>query len=408
MNSSDQDTLAMGRVGIAVQRLAEDYPFHASILSKFKIISKPDIATMGVGMQAERLVLYIGPDFVLDQPPDALRGMLLHEVHHVLFKHIQSDPDDFPDRWARQVAEEVTANEFITEPLPPGGILLSQFPELPPMESTYTRYERLAKHTDRFDLEEPGVASGDETLEEPEDASGKGTIDDHSMWMEANFDREAAKIATQSVISDAVSEIGLENVPAELLPTVGSQASANTESLHADRDGQLPWQVILRRHVGRIRRPRPVFGRPPRRFPHLVGILPGRQYQAARPTIMAVIDTSGSLTQTLLEEIVTELGLLARNNHVTVVECDCEIHAVYRYRPIEEVSGRGGTDFRPPFEPKFLQKHKPDLVIYFTDGEGPAPEQPPRVPVIWCLVGDGKCPATWGKTIRLGRETSLP
>ena len=80
--------------------------------------------------------LYIGPDFVLDRSPDELRGVLLHEVHHVLFKHLQSDPSDFPDRWARQVAEEVTANEFITEPLPAGAILLSQFPELPPMEST--------------------------------------------------------------------------------------------------------------------------------------------------------------------------------------------------------------------------------------------------------------------------------
>jgi hypothetical protein len=45
-------------------------------------------------------------------------GVLLHEVHHVVFGHVVADPDDFPDRWARIVAEEVTVNEFVTEPLP--------------------------------------------------------------------------------------------------------------------------------------------------------------------------------------------------------------------------------------------------------------------------------------------------
>ena len=255
-------------------------------------------------------------------------------------------------------------------------------------------------------MEEPGGEPGGESGGESEGESGRGTIDDHSMWEDDNFDREAAKNATQAVISDAVAEVGLDNVPEELRPFVGCQAGASRASLSGDRNGQLPWQTILRRYVGRIRRPRPVFGRPPRRYPHLVGIVPGRQYQAARPTIMAVIDTSGSLTEELLEEIVTELGHLAKTNRVLVVECDCQIHAVYQYKPIEGVAGRGGTDFRPPFEPEFLRKHRPDLVVYFTDGEGPAPDQPPKVGVIWCLVGDGKCPATWGKVIRLSPKTN--
>ena len=91
----------------------------------------------------------------------------------------------------------------------------------------------------------------------------------------------------------------------------------------------------------------------------------------------------------------------------TVVECDTSIHAVYRYRPIKKVYGRGGTDLRPPLDPKFLRKHKADLAVYFTDGYGPAPAVRPRIPVIWCLTEGGEKPSTWGEEIRMdGQKTA--
>jgi len=116
---------------------------------------------------------------------------------------------------------------------------------------------------------------------------------------------------------------------------------------------------------------------------------------------MAVIDTSGSVTTDLLELINAELARLAKDYEVTVVECDAVIQQVYRYQPLKVFHGRGGTDFRPPFEPGFLRQHKPDLVIYFTDGAGPAPESQPRVRVLWCLIPLGEAPCTWGRVIKM-------
>lgn len=116
---------------------------------------------------------------------------------------------------------------------------------------------------------------------------------------------------------------------------------------------------------------------------------------------MAVIDTSGSITPYLIESINAELVRLARDYPVVVVECDAAIKAVYNYRPVKKVTGRGGTDFRPVFEPEFLRRHKPDLIVYFTDGFGTAPERPPRVPVIWCLTPHGEAPTDWGRVIKM-------
>ena len=84
------------------------------------------------------------------------------------------------------------------------------------------------------------------------------------------------------------------------------------------------------------------------------------------------------------------------------IECDSVIQQVYPYRAaIAEVHGRAGPTLRPPLESSFLRKMKADLVIFFTDGYGPAPEQKPQVPVIWCLTPGGELPAAWGRDIRM-------
>lgn len=132
----------------------------------------------------------------------------------------------------------------------------------------------------------------------------------------------------------------------------------------------------------------------------MAGILYGRQARGAKPKIMAVIDTSGSMSDELLAKLSTELLRLSKTHEVTVVECDTEIHRHYRLKgPIHSVLGRGGTSFRPPFEKKFLKTIKPDLIVYLTDGCGDAPEKGPPVPVLWLITEGGVPPAPWGKVV---------
>jgi predicted metal-dependent peptidase len=407
---------AAGKIGIAIRRLAEDYPFHAAILERFKVMHRADIDTMAVTVHGDKVGLLFNAPFVLSLPIDQLVGVVLHEVHHVLFEHILQDPEDYPDECARTMAEEVTVNEFVKEPLPEGVVTLEQFPSLKPMQSTDERYEQLKRRVRRPPISPPGnkagpqqeSGAGKQTGKQQAPAGGFQTVDDHRVWEEARQDPEGSKAAIEQVVREAVQEVGAENVPDYLEEAVGvldsqwgNTPGSDETKLEGRRSGQLDWRTQLRRYVGQQLQPRPVFNRPSRRFPDLVGIIPGRRRQATQPRIMAVIDTSGSVTEELLELINAELSKLAKDYEVTVVECDTVIHEAYRYRPVTEVHGRGGTDFRPPFEREFLRRHRPDLVIYFTDGVGPAPESPPRVPVIWCLVPEGEAPCTWGRGIQM-------
>ena len=406
---------------MSIRRLMRKYPFHAQILERFRLVSRPEVGTMGVTVSGDAILLLHNPSFVLSTPADQLIGVLVHETHHVLFRHILSDPADYPDRWARTVAEEVTANEFVKEPLPEGAIKLEQFPDLPPMESTDRRYERLRGKDPRPEIRTPqgqittseaaGVpnhkAEG-ETQKRPDSEQGQeaATVDDHSVWQEAWEDAERSETAIEDVIRGAVHEVGPDHVPDELKnllddELIGKEPGRQTHILHGSLRGQLNWRHLLRRYVGQAREVRPVFNRPSRRFPELVGIVPGRARRTGLPKIMAVIDTSGSITDALLEKIDAELALLAKHHTVTVVQCDSEIHAVNEYRPLDVIAGRGGTDFRPAFAQEFLRKHRPDLIVYFTDGRGPAPKRPPRVPVIWCLTPGGWLPVDWGRVIHM-------
>jgi hypothetical protein len=363
-------------------------------------------------------------------------------VHHVVLGHVTADPADFPDEWARAVAEEVTVNEFVREPLPKGAITLAHFPRLPPLESTGRRYDRLRRVRGRQPIAGPPApptldGGGPEGAASAQDgqrgdggflAAGRGragrqergasraagngglnTVDDHRVWQQAHQDLKAARAAVRAAVEQAALEVGRDQLPVELRDAVealgvGTLPGSAHDSLRGDGRGRRDWRRLLRLHVGRALEMRPVFSRPPRRFPGWVGVLPARRRRLSAPRILAVVDTSGSITTALLEQISAELARLATHFAVQVVEADADVQRVYDFRPVKCVYGRGGTDFRPALDPQFLRRRRPDVVVYFTDGLGPAPAKAPHTAVIWCLVPGGQAPADWGRVIRIGQD----
>jgi len=121
-----------------------------------------------------------------------------------------------------------------------------------------------------------------------------------------------------------------------------------------------------------------------------------------RPTLLAAIDTSGSMSGAELSEIAAHLRVLHGLARITVVECDARIQRVYPFEGrLDSVAGRGGTDFRPVFEPAFLADHDPDGIIYFSDGWGPYPEDEPRVRTLWVLTKPWQFDCPWGDKAEL-------
>ncbi len=165
----DDGLQADGQLRLAILRLAREFPFHTATLERIDLEPREDIPTVGVTVRSHTIVLAYRREFVLSLSMDELGAVLLHEVHHLLFGHVTADPDAFPDAWARIVAEEVTVNEYISLPLPAGAILLADYPQLPPRESTRQRYERLRHEVKREPVEPPS-----ESASGPGDGAGQG------------------------------------------------------------------------------------------------------------------------------------------------------------------------------------------------------------------------------------------
>lgn len=391
---------AQGKIETAKGRCLSKYPLHAAMLSAMPVLacSPETCPTMAVQATKEGVNLLHNPEFVLKITLPELVGVLLHETHHVIFNHLFMKESDFPNYPALVIAQEVTVNEFIKEPLPKGAVLLKNYPMLKPLTSTKERYRILEKSTPYHKV----------VL----------TLDDHGKWHadasgSLGSDEEKQE-AVEQMLEEAMNSTPPDQIPEDLKTAIyGSGSGSYLEQVYSTRSSKTPWEKHLLGYVGSLLSVKPTYLRPPRRFPDMIGILPGTYRLAEKPKIMAQIDTSGSITSELLVKIDENLRTLARKNDLTIVEFGDEVYRTYPYKGrLIEVEGRSGNNGAPGLVPKFLARYKPDVIIIMTDGYLCVPSthetiaQPPKVngrivPVIWAILPDGIAPTKWGKYVWL-------
>jgi predicted metal-dependent peptidase len=168
---------------------------------------------------------------------------------------------------------------------------------------------------------------------------------------------------------------------------------------------QLPWRALLARYMMNAARDDYSFQRTSRREGD--ALMPRLYSQGIKAVV--VMDTSGSVTTEELQEFLTEIDVLKAQVRadITLHACDDKLDPAgpWRYAMWEaltlprEISGGGGTDFRPVFDWVDAERINPDLLVYFTDAEGRFPEKEPQYPVIWLVKGKARVP--FGTRIQL-------
>lgn len=108
--------------------------------------------------------------------------------------------------------------------------------------------------------------------------------------------------------------------------------------------------------------------------------------------IVIAIDISGSIDENLLSVFLAEVHSIMQqypNYEIDLITADTKIQSHDIYVPGEvfnyQVSGGGGTDFRPVFE--YIEQHidYPTMLLYFTDGDGIFPKEYNGYDTLWIM-----------------------
>ena len=243
-------------------------------------------------------------------------------------------------------------------------------------------------------------ANGSETANMP-DAEGSDVGESRGDGGQPAFDADT-EMFCNSLSAEAQIELkakeGRSDAPGNLLRLL--------EKINVPH---IDWKSLLRQFIREVRGGSYRWLPPNRRFISKGLYLPGRRQQMFRGVV--ALDTSGS-TAGNLPDFVCEVERLVRSFgkfELTVIECDAAVGNVTVVssdtRPHDwrkhRFSGGGGTRFTPVFEYIKAKRITPDVLVFFTDGNGSCPQENPGYPVLWLLTDEGKPPVPWGIPIKM-------
>lgn len=379
--SHDARLRVMAARVIAQQR----WPYLSSVLFSLKLVPTPptQLSTMAVDSGWR---LYYSPQFVLDQTPEALATVLLHEALHCLHAHAERfralHRPEAHVLW--NVAGDAGINEILDESSMP-------WPSVEPV-----RIKDLTQFSASKDMTTEAIFfSILDSEEAPRLSFDCGSVVDARRrgyeLSAADPDRRALRTDQQAVMRDRTAHDVLQrhrnrgDVPSALLRWA-------TDLLEPTISWREELSSRMRRDLAMIAGRRDyVYTRPSRRQSamHTAGstvILPAMR-QPAPPRVACVIDTSGSISDAELRDFASELVGITRasgvSGGVTVIPCDASPGPVQRIRSRTDIDhlqlpGGGGTDMGAGIQAAQQVRPSPHILVVFTDGYTPWPEQKPH------------------------------
>lgn len=352
-----------------------DSMFFGPLLVRFESVPTEGSGTMGT----DGTNIFYDPVFVNELSDQHLKGVLVHEVMHVVLTHHARMQEREPRKW--NMACDHAINRIIKE-------------------SGFTLPE---PHLDDDAFE--GM-SAEEIYARLPDENGNGSGGEDK-WNFGGVMPGNAK--TKDEIENEVTKWRSAVAEAAMAARMMGKLPQSLDRFIDDFLGsKLPWQEILARFVHTVTKNDFNWARPNRPLLANYRLYMPSLHSETCGSIALAIDTSGSIGQKELAEFGAELnGILdqVRPEKVTVIYCDARVNQVEEFTPDQypvalRAIGGGGTDFKPVFD--YVAEHvdNPQCLIYLTDMEGSFPSKEPEWPTLW--VSNSKIDtAPFGQVVRL-------
>lgn len=387
-------------------------PFYGLYLIGLNKKFTKEVQTAAVALNGINFDLELNPDIWKTASDDYKKFLLLHELGHLLFFHIQDLPTwskSYPDHDLLNISMDLEVNSYIqdkylaTSPESMANYLFATLPNLEKGLGTKKYYQILSDLKGHF--KNPGFSGdGDESQEVikgfdslPSDkqaeveASLTTSNDLHKEW--EKMKRELEQNGLDKLVKSQ-SEYQMKTAAEQAKQAYGkgtwpSHLIEKINSLFKVKPPVFNWRSYFRRMLGvsfdifqkKSRR------KESKRFEDLFGLKFKKKHK-----ILVGIDTSGSVSAKEFADFFSELKhIYDAGADVHVVECDADIQNEYDYKGKlpEQVHGRGGTSFLPVID--YYNKHRNtyNTLVYFTDGEGDQDKCHPLGKVLWIITSDG-------------------
>lgn len=363
-----------------------EQPFFGTLALRLKLVKKDPEWWAGHGMGTGTMAvdgrsIYYSERFVEDTPLDELRSAVAHEVGHCVFEHMTRRNERDPKGW--NIAGDFVINQMLADAgFKIGSTWIQPNPAFKGL-STDAIYNLLPKDGGKGGQ---GSNPHDHCFDGDPDGGGE-----NGKSADAESEANDWKIATVQAASAAKAQ---GKLPKDLERFIDELVNPKVD-----------WRARLWHLATERARDDFSWMRPNRRLAGQGIFLPG-MYSETVGTMVAAIDTSGSIDQATLNAFGSEIAAIrdhVRPKEMIVIYCDAAVNHVDRFTPEDpmqfKMHGGGGTDFRPPF--KWLDERgiEPVSFMYLTDMMGSFPEHAPNYPTIWCATTNAEGP--FGDTVHI-------
>lgn len=342
-----------------------DTAFFCEIAFSMKYVwdeSIPTACTDGTSM-------HINPEFFMKWTPEQQLGLILHETLHVAYMHMARVQQR--DSRLYNMAADYVINLVIKDrgfKLPDGGLYDEQFRGM----SSEQVYDLLKQKQDQ---DPQGF----------DQAFGQLPMEDLAPPPQGMDTEELEERIEQILIRAALRSEQDNDKPG----TIPGDLQLLIDKLLKPR---LPWNRILQKYLMEFAKNDYSWRKPNRRFmpEHYLPSL----YSINLIDMVIAVDISGSVSDYEFQNFVSEIASIFRMvkpKKLTLIQFDTRIQNVNVIKSIPELvqvkfHGRGGTQIGELVD--WVNTHKPQLTLVFTDGDFPFKNYQSKLQFLWMIHND--------------------
>ena len=394
------------KLSAANSSLIIDMPFLGALVLRMPLIAADPAWCKTLGTDAR--AIYYNPEYVRELTLSQIQFVLAHEALHCALSHFARRQHRLKHRW--DLACDLAINPILIKDglvPPPEAFSIDVYENMSAEEIYPLLDDNEDMQTQDHHLYDNENDDLTEKLQQPNQSSqsqGSGSAD-------AEIDKNAGG-APQPKPLDGKEKEELA-IQWKQRMAGAAQTAMQAGKLSGDMarwidtllQPQLPWRMLLAKHMTSAAREDYNYTRPSRREGS--AILPS--LRSNQIDLVVVIDTSGSISNAEMQLFVSEVDSIKgqTRSRITLQVCDNKLanEGPWEFEYWDEfvlpknLPGGGGTSFKPVFEWLDRTGKRPDLLVYFTDAQGKFPQLAPEFDVIWLVKG--KQPVPWGQRIQL-------